>query len=662
MRTDPRSTVDELGAHEQHGLEYLRFIADSTAAGIAHCGADRRFLFVNRSYAARFGLTPDQIIGRPIVEVLGEEAYETIRPAVERVLTTGKPFEYEVGVNYRLAGWRYVHCIYTPELDEDGRAVGWVAVTTDRTDRYRAEQAVEQLNQTLQQRLEELRTLIDHSPVGIAVADDPECRVIQVNRALRELYGLPEGGNASFSAPEGERPPYQLCRNGRELPAAELPMQFCAAHGTPVDNVELQLVRPDGSEVTLLNSVRPLFDGAGKVRGCISICTDVTAMKGAEEALREADRRKDEFLATLAHELRNPLAPIRNAVQILRVQGPPLPDLQWAREVIDRQVQQLTRLVDDLLDVSRITRGKIELRKERVELAAILERALETSRPAIEAARHRLTVTFPEEPLVVTADLTRMAQALSNLLNNAAKYTRTGGHIQLSASRAGGEAVIRVQDDGIGIPPEMLSRIFELFMQVDTSLERAQGGLGIGLTISRSLVEMHGGTLEAASAGPDRGSELVVRLPLAAEREDPASGSGEPGAEGAAAGLRILVVDDNEDSADSLALWLGLMGHETRTAHGGPQALEMAMEFRPEVILLDIGMPGMNGYEVAAQLRERPETQRTVIVAMTGWGQDEDRRRSREAGFERHLVKPLDPRELTGLLAAIATRKKGLCL
>ncbi|HEX9945131.1 MAG TPA: PAS domain-containing protein [Thermoanaerobaculia bacterium] len=642
---------------ETRGGDYLQFIADATAAGIAHCDAERRFLFVNRAYAARFGLTPDQIIGRPIAEVLGEEAYETIRPYVDRVLTTGEPFEYETGINYRTAGWRYMHCIYTPELDEHGRAVGWVGVTTDRTDRYRAEQAVAQLNNTLRQRLEELQTLIDHSPVGIAVAEDPECRTIRVNRALSEMLGLPAGANASFSAPEDERPPYRLYRDGREIPVDELPMQTCTARGVPLDNVELQVVRSDGTERTILNSVRPLFDEAGKVRGGISICTDVTEMKRAGEALREADRRKDEFLATLAHELRNPLAPIRNAVQILQVQGPPDPDLQWAREVIDRQAQQLTRLVDDLLDISRITRGKIELRKERVELAAIVDRALETSHPAIEASRHRLTVTFPEEPLYVTADLTRMAQVLANLLNNAAKYTRPGGHIQLAAGRSGDEAVIKVRDDGIGVPAEMLSRIFELFAQVDTSLERAQGGLGIGLTIARSLVEMHGGRIEAASGGLGRGSEFTVRLPLASA-EVPHPSPHEPdAAERAAAGLRILVVDDNEDSAESLAVWLRLIGHDARTAHDGPRALEMAMEFHPEVVLLDIGMPGMNGYDVARRLRQEPATQKAMIVAMTGWGQEEDRRRSQEAGFDRHLVKPVDPKGLNDLLARIAARR-----
>ena len=500
--------------------EHLQFVSDAAGVGVAHCDSDWRFVFVNQTYALRLGLTPDDVVGRTIPEVLGPGVAEAIRPHVERVLS-GEPVRFETEVTYPQIGRRYLYCVYTPEVDTEGRVAGWVAAITDLTDRHRLE--------------EELRR--------------------------------------------------------------------------------------------------------------------------SEESLKEADRRKDEFLATLAHELRNPLAPIRNAVQILRMQGPAAPglhsDLQWSREVIDRQVQQLTHLVDDLLDVSRITRGKIELRKERIELAAILERALETSRPAVEAAHHRLTVTFPTGPVWVAADLTRMAQVLSNLINNAAKYTGTGGHIQVSARAAEGRASIEVRDDGIGIQPEMLSHIFDLFAQVDTSLERAQGGLGIGLTIARSLVEMHGGTIEASSEGLEKGSAFTVHLPLA-QAEDvlaapEADREQQPGTR-----LRVLVVDDNEDSADSLAIWLRLKGHEVSTAYDGPQALARALEQPPDLVLLDIGMPGMSGYEVARRLRAHPDTRRTMLVAMTGWGQEEDRRLSREAGIDQHLVKPLEPRTLEDLLVRLA--------
>jgi two-component system CheB/CheR fusion protein len=665
-----RSSTDDPGwapaeGHEteeaiRRSREHLQFVTDAVATCVAHCSADWRFLFVNKAYAARFGRRPDEVAGRTIEEVLGEAACESIRPYIERVLA-GETLEHEAEVDYGGSlGRRYMHCAYTPEFDAQGRVVGWVAAVTDLTDRHRLEEEVRQLNSALQRRVEELETLIDLSPVGIAVAEDPACRTIRVNRAFREMLQLPEGANASLSAPEEERPPYRLYRDGRAIPVDELPMQHCTAHGVPVDGFELQMVPSEGPAKTLLNSVRPLFDEEGRVRGCISVCTEITALKQAEVALKEADRRKDEFLATLAHELRNPLAPIRNAVQILRMRGPQDTDLQWSRDVIERQVQQLTRLVDDLLDISRIARGKVEVRKEVVELSALLERALETSRPLIESSRHRLTVDFPPGALRLEADLVRMAQVLTNLLNNAAKYTRPGGHIQLSAGEADGQAVIRVRDDGLGIPAEKLSSIFEMFTQVDTSLERAQGGLGIGLTIARLLVEMHGGTLEAASGGPGQGSELTLRLPLAPLEDAPIRLSEQERDEPTRqASRRILVVDDNSDSADSLSFLLGLKGHDVRTAYDGPQALQAAEEHRPEVILLDIGMPGMTGYDVARRLRERPETRSALILAMTGWGQDEDRRRSQEAGFDQHLIKPLDPGKLEDLIQRLAVQGGG---
>jgi two-component system CheB/CheR fusion protein len=424
------------------------------------------------------------------------------------------------------------------------------------------------------------------------------------------------------------------------------------ASGEPYE-FEYRLRRHSGEHRWHICRVVPFRNPEGGIAAWFGTATDIHDRKLAEEALREADGRKDEFLATLAHELRNPLAPIRNAVEILRVKEPEDPDLRWARDVIDRQAQQLTRLVDDLLDVSRITRGTIELRRERVELGTLLERAVETSRPAIEAGRHQLTVTLPEEPLKLEADLTRIAQVLSNLLNNAAKYTRPGGHIHLSAGREGGEAVIRVRDDGIGIPPAMLSSIFEMFMQADTSLDRAQGGLGIGLTIAKRLVEMHGGTIAAASEG--RGSELTVRLPLAPESEPVGVDGRDQASASPGTALRILVVDDNEDAAETLAMLLRLAGNDVHTVHDGPGALTVVAEQRPHVVFLDIGMPGMNGFEVASRLRQKEETRDVLLVALTGWGQEEDRRRSKEAGFDHHLVKPLDPKALDELLARAAS-------
>ncbi len=370
--------------------------------------------------------------------------------------------------------------------------------------------------------------------------------------------------------------------------------------------------------------------------------------------VQEADRRKNEFLAMLAHELRNPLAPIRNAVQILRLRGPMQPELQDVRDMIERQVQHLVRLVDDLLDVSRITRGKIQLQMEPVDVAAVVGRAVETSRPLLDARKHQLSVSLPTESLRVQADPVRLGQVLSNLLNNAAKYTEEGGRIWLSAEREGKEILLRVRDTGVGIPPHMLASVFDLFTQVDRSLDRSEGGLGIGLTLVRRLVELHAGSVQAFSAGPNQGSEFVVRLPALTAEPFPrmsSNGAGMPSAESTQ--HRILVVDDNVDAADSLALLLHLAGHEVRVCHDGPAAVAAAQDFHPDIVLLDIGLPGMDGYEVARRLREQEALAEALLVALTGYGQEEDLRRSQEAGFDHHLVKPVEPATLFTLFASL---------
>ena len=379
---------------------------------------------------------------------------------------------------------------------------------------------------------------------------------------------------------------------------------------------------------------------------------DLIERRRNEEALREADRRKDEFLATLAHELRNPLAPIRNSLAVLKMAEP----LQGMRDVMERQVQHLIRLVDDLLDVSRITRGTLHLRRERIELATVVRHAVETCRPLADALGHAITVDLPGEPIWLNADPVRLAQVFNNLLNNACKYTGPGGAVSLSAAREDDEVVVRVRDSGIGIPTERLAGIFEMFSQVDRSLERTQGGLGIGLSLVRRLVDLHGGTVVAHSEGPGRGSEFVVRIPaIKAIPEVGGEVRAFPKAVPAAvaASRRVLVVDDNTDSADSLALLLRVSGSVARTAKDGVEALEAAREFQPDVVFLDIGMPRLSGYDTARRIREQPWGRGMVLVALTGWGQEEDRRRSKEAGFDAHLVKPIEPGAMERLLAAL---------
>lgn len=377
--------------------------------------------------------------------------------------------------------------------------------------------------------------------------------------------------------------------------------------------------------------------------------------------VQESDRHKNEFLSMLAHELRNPLAPIRNAIQLLRLDRSATVNAQAVHDMIDRQVHQLVRLVDDLLDLSRITRGKIHLKIETVDVANVIARAVETSRPLLDARKHELTVDLPFEPLRLRGDPVRLGQVVSNLLNNSAKYTEEGGRIRLGVERENETIRVRVRDNGVGIPEDMLLSIFELFTQVDRSLDRSQGGLGIGLTLVHKLVEMHGGRVEALSAGPNCGSEFIVHLPaLPAEANDSTNADAPPysleEAPSSAAGgsrLRVLIVDDNADAARSLGMLMEIRGHETRLCFDGQAGLMEAEQFLPEVILLDIGLPGLDGLEVARRLRAMNLSPRPLLIALTGYGQAEDVRRSKEAGFDHHLVKPADPQALTDLLASV---------
>jgi signal transduction histidine kinase/ActR/RegA family two-component response regulator len=373
-----------------------------------------------------------------------------------------------------------------------------------------------------------------------------------------------------------------------------------------------------------------------------------------EEALRDADRRKDEFLATLAHELRNPLAPIRNSLHILRLTPNSDPAVEQICEMMERQLGHLVRLVDDLMEVSRITRGKVELRLEPIDLVAVIRSAVEASRPLIEASGHQLAISVPPEHLMIDGDLVRLSQVVSNLLINAAKYMDFGGQIWLNVKQEGEMVCISVRDTGIGIPAEMLPHIFKMFTQVDRAARQAQGGLGIGLTLVRTLTEMHGGQVEARSLGVGQGSEFIVRLPLS--KSACVSGGDVPSARAPVLpNRRVLVVDDNQDAAQSLGLLLKLLGAEVQVVHDGPAALEIIPTYAPNVVLLDIGMPGMDGYEVAKRIRQQPAGEDLLLIALTGWGQEEDRRRSSQAGFDHHLLKPADLTALKSLFMSLRT-------
>ena len=422
---------------------------------------------------------------------------------------------------------------------------------------------------------------------------------------------------------------------------------------------EFRIRRQAGSEAWRWVEVsgRFLFDAGDAPSQLIGVINDVTERREMENELRrmaadlsDADRRKDEFLATLAHELRNPLAPIRNGIELLRRGAADNPQARSVVGVMERQMSHLVRLVDDLLDVSRITRNKLELRRQAVELAPIVQAAVEACKPLLESKGHQLEVQLPPMPVHVDADPTRLVQVLANLLNNACKYTERGGHIRVALERQGQEAVLTVRDDGSGIPPELLPRMFDMFTQLDRELERSQGGLGIGLSMVRRLVELHGGSVSIHSDGLGQGTCVAVRLPTVfAPMPTPSRSEVLP----ANVPRRVLVADDNADAAESLAQVLQMMGNEVLTVADGQEAVERAPGFAPDVVMLDIGMPRLNGYEACRRLREQPGVAGAVIIAVTGWGQDEDRARSREAGFDLHLTKPVDPLAVESLLAGL---------
>ena len=445
-----------------------------------------------------------------------------------------------------------------------------------------------------------------------------------------------------------------------ELHAEEREILRKLSRGERIDHFDTVRVAKDGRRVAISLTVSPVRDAEGRVIAASKIARDVSERKlaeeklrASEEALRLADRRKDEFLALLAHELRNPLAPIRYALAANKKPGRSPEQCRQADEIIERQVAHMSRLLDDLLDISRITRGTLELKRTRVELTSVVGAAIETARPLLDEKHHTLVLDLPTQPLQLEADVVRLAQVFSNLLINAAKYTDPGGRIQLRAARQDDDVIVSVSDSGIGIPADLLPRVFNMFFQSHAALARAEGGLGVGLSLVRGLVRLHGGSVEARSDGPGRGSEFTVRLPLVAARHEPADAVVEVEALSGDAGLKLLVVDDNRDAADTCAMLLEASGHHVQTAYTGRQALELARVFRPHAMLLDIGLPDMDGYKLAQQVRATPWGRAAVLVAVTGWGQEQDRQRAVAAGFDQHLVKPISADTVEALLQSL---------
>jgi signal transduction histidine kinase len=592
--------------------------------------------------AAIDGVPVDAHVDRPLAEVLPQVAPE-VEPILRRVLDTGEPLldqEILIPVPGDPASHRRYLTNRYPVRKRDGEIAGVGVALVDITERKRAE--------------EEVRSVTQHARCILFYADVEErdggyrwqTRVSDDNAAQQVLPLLVEPGETYQDAWVAARHP-EDDRQMAENAAAAM------RSGRNSYRQEYRVRDRFGSERWLFEDV--YLEERGPGRWCaIGVCTDITERKHLEERLKEADRRKDEFLAMLAHELRNPLAAICNASYVLERAQPGRADYQRLLAIVGRQSHHLSRLVDDLLDVSRITHGKIELRKEPCELRAVIQRAADAARNQMERRSHALHLELPARGLTVEADPARLEQVIVNLLGNAAKYTEDGGQVWLSVATEpeGGRAEwarIRIRDTGVGIAPHLLPQVFEMFTQADRSLDRAQGGLGIGLTLVRNLVELHGGTVSAHSDGIGCGSEFTVRLPVLQAEGGRAKDEGELIAPGPC-GRRVLVVEDNADAAETLVDILQLWGHNVRVAPTGEEALSLLPQFRPEVVLLDIGLPGMDGYEVARQVRG--EGAEPLLVALTGYGQDEDRRRSGEAGFDRHLTKPVNPEELRRVLLA----------
>ena len=505
---------------------------------------------------------------------------------------------------------------------------------------------LQQTAKVLRERERDFHSLADNVPDQI-LRCDCEGRVLYLNKTLEATFGRPAaelvGNTADESFPD------------RRFAVLDQAIRQVGATGQAAE-LEQIVPGPDGEPRYHMFRIVAEAGADGKPASVLAVGRDRTEKKKAEEDLRQADRRKDEFLAMLAHELRNPLAPIRNAAHVLGRLPQQDSRLQWAQATIEAQVAHLTRLVDDLLDVSRIVRGKAPLKKERVEFAALAERVLEGARPLAQSRGHRLTVALPAQPVHLDVDPVRLSQVLHNLLDNAAKYTPDGGRIVFDAQVSGPEIEIRVHDNGVGIAPDLLPRVFDLFQQGERSLDRAQGGLGIGLTLVKRLVGLHGGSVEAHSDGPDRGATFTVRMPVVAAPPIPVRAAAPERAPGP--GIRFLLVEDDPAVADSTAVLLDMVGHEVRIAANGPAALEQVPAFRPHAVLLDIGLEGMDGFEVAKRLRQLPEGRELCLIAITGYGDEKTRAAILEAGCDRHMTKPIGADRLLSLLAEVGKDHK----
>lgn len=634
-----------------------RAIVEATPECVKLVGPDGTVLQINSAGLAMLETNEaDAVLGKSVFNLIAPEHRDAYRALSERVCRGERgSLQFEI-VGFR-GTRRHMETAAVP-LPAPNGGFNHLGVTRDVTERVAAEQELRDSEERYRRAASEaaqaaaanakFRAFFEQGTnfAGVLTLDGI---LVEANRLCLDACG--------FTREEVIGRPFWECGWWNRSPALmEMVRAGCRqAAGGHLFRTETHYFVAAGGEQVVDLTLAPVTDGAGRILFVAATGTDITERRRMEDTLREADRKKDEFIALLGHELRNPLAPIRNGLQVMRLAGGDATAVAQAREMMDRQLGHMVRLIDDLLDVARIGQNKMELRRARVLLAEVVSSAVETARPMIEEAGHELSITMPTEPIFVDADLTRLAQVFSNLLTNSAKYTERGGRIRLTVERDGPEVVVSVQDTGIGIPAESLPRIFDMFSQVDRSIERSTGGLGIGLALVKGLVEMHGGTVMAESPGQGMGSTFSVRIPeLGRIRELERPGPTEHERSAAGPKRRILVVDDNHDSANSMARVLKLLGNEARVAHDGVEAIETAEIFRPELILMDMGMPRLNGYEATRRIRKKDWGRAAIIIALTGWGQEEDRVKSKDAGCDGHLVKPVHFPDLEKLLTELA--------
>jgi PAS domain S-box-containing protein len=639
----------------------MDMVYEQAPLGLAVLDRDLRFIRVNKLLAEFNGASNEEHVGKTISEIVPDLAPEAIRPFAD-VVRTGVPLHgllIEGTTRARPSEWRSWRESVHPLRDARGAIIGISVAVEEITEQKRLTDALNASESRDRRRAAELETVMDATPAAVFIAHDRACRNVTANAEATRVLHLRPGENPSLSAP-GTRP-FEVVADGVPLSPDQLPLQKAAATGEEVWGMEVTIRFPDGrSPLHVLMNAVPLRDELGEVFGAVAAFVDMTAQKMAAESLKLEAHHKDEFLAVLAHELRNPLATIQSGLELMKTGAGASSGFATTRATMERQMRHVIRLIDDLLDVARIGSGKLELRTEPVAVHEIVEAAIELSRRELEAARHVFRCQLPPDALYVEADKVRLTEVIGNLLHNAAKYTPPGGEIALTVGKENGRVKVQVTDNGVGIAPEVLSGIFAMFSQAERSRLQRKGGLGVGLALARRLVDLHGGVLSAHSGGLGQGSTFTVCLPLCdGPRERAACGGA--GKAGAAAfrQRRILILDDNADAAHTLGALLEASGHAVRLAYTGYQALEAANEFAPQIAFLDIGLPDISGHDVALQLRERYPGRELVLVALTGWGSDGDRRLSEQAGFDFHLTKPVSVEAINSLFPSLIGLERG---